>query len=74
MKTLRLVGWVLLAALLAAPFSGIGAYPLHLAIMALLWGYIYTSWSIMGRLGTRNRVATVVRLRALGLQPRLYTK
>jgi branched-chain amino acid transport system permease protein len=51
MKTLRLVGWVLLAALLAAPFSGIGAYPLHLAIMALLWGYIYTSWSIMGRLG-----------------------
>ena len=51
MKTLRLVGWVLLAALLAAPFSGIGAYPLHLAIMALLRGYIYTSWSIMGRLG-----------------------
>ena len=34
-----------------APFSGIGAYPLHLVVMALLWGYIYTSWSIMGRLG-----------------------
>jgi branched-chain amino acid transport system permease protein len=51
MGTMKVIGWVLLAALLAAPFSGIGAYPLHLAIMALLWGYIYTSWSIMGRLG-----------------------
>ena len=28
-----------------------GNYPLHLAILVLLWGYIYTSWSIMGRLG-----------------------
>ena len=26
-------------------------YPLHLAILVLLWGYIYTSWAIMGRLG-----------------------
>ena len=29
----------------------IGNYPLHLIILVLLWGYIYTSWSIMGRLG-----------------------
>jgi branched-chain amino acid transport system permease protein len=29
----------------------IGEYPLHLMILVLLWGYIYTSWSIMGRLG-----------------------
>src|SRR5437763_951899 len=29
----------------------IGNYPLHLMIMVLLWGYIYTSWSLMGRLG-----------------------
>jgi len=29
----------------------IGDYPLHLMILVLLWGYIYTSWSIMGRLG-----------------------
>jgi branched-chain amino acid transport system permease protein len=42
---------VLLAALVVAPFAGLGTYPLHLAIMALLWGFIYTSWSIMGRLG-----------------------
>ena len=48
---MRIVAAVLLALLLLAPFSGIGAYPLHLAVMALLWGYIYTSWSIMGRLG-----------------------
>ncbi len=48
---MRVVAGVLLALLLLAPFSGIGAYPLHLAVMALLWGYIYTSWSIMGRLG-----------------------
>lgn len=43
--------WIGLAALLAAPFSGIGNYPLHLLIMVLLWGYVYTGWSIMGRLG-----------------------
>jgi branched-chain amino acid transport system permease protein len=30
---------------------GLGNYPLHLIIMVLLWGYVYTSWSIMGRLG-----------------------
>ena len=48
---MKAVAAVLLALLLVAPFSGLGAYPLHLMIMALLWGYIYTSWSIMGRLG-----------------------
>ncbi len=45
------IGWAVLAALVVAPWLGVGAYPLHLMIMALLWGYIYTSWSIMGRLG-----------------------
>jgi branched-chain amino acid transport system permease protein len=29
----------------------IGNYPLHLMVLVLLWGYIYTSWSLMGRLG-----------------------
>ncbi len=48
---MKVAAGILLALLLVAPFSGIGAYPLHLMIMALLWGYIYTSWSIMGRLG-----------------------
>ena len=50
-RTTARIGWALLALLLVAPFLGLGIYPLHLAIMALLWGYIYTSWSIMGRLG-----------------------
>jgi branched-chain amino acid transport system permease protein len=40
-----------LAVLAAAPLLGIGNYPLHLLILVLLWGYIYTSWSLMGRLG-----------------------
>lgn len=48
MKPLALV---LLAALLIAPLAGAGNYPLHLMVMALLWAFIYTSWSIMGRLG-----------------------
>jgi len=47
----RHLPWVGLALLAAVPFSGIGNYPLHLVIMCLLWGYVYTSWSIMGRLG-----------------------
>jgi branched-chain amino acid transport system permease protein len=51
MNAARILGWALLAALVVAPFAGLGTYPLHLAIMALLWGFIYTSWSIMGRLG-----------------------
>jgi branched-chain amino acid transport system permease protein len=40
-----------LALLAAAPLMGIGNYPLHLLIQVLLWAYIYTSWSLMGRLG-----------------------
>jgi branched-chain amino acid transport system permease protein len=51
MNSLRLLPWLLLVILALVPFLGIGPYPLHLAIMALLWSYIYTSWSIMGRLG-----------------------
>ena len=47
----RPLPWIGLALLAAVPSSGIGNYPLHLVIMCLLWGYVYTSWSIMGRLG-----------------------
>jgi len=47
----KILPWLLLALLAVLPYFGFGDYPLHLAIMALLWGYIYTSWSIMGRLG-----------------------
>jgi branched-chain amino acid transport system permease protein len=30
---------------------GLGKYPLHLLIMILLWSFVYTSWSLMGRFG-----------------------
>jgi branched-chain amino acid transport system permease protein len=43
--------WIGLAALTVLPFLGLGDYPLHLCILVLLWAYIYTSWSIMGRFG-----------------------
>lgn len=29
----------------------IGEYHLHLLILMLLWGFVYTSWSVMGRFG-----------------------
>jgi len=48
---MRNFAFVLLAVALIAPLTGLGNYPLHLMVMALLWSYIYTSWSIMGRLG-----------------------
>src|SRR5690606_24693720 len=47
----RRIGLALLALLLVAPLLGIGAYPMRLMIMAMLWGFIYTSWALMGRLG-----------------------
>jgi branched-chain amino acid transport system permease protein len=47
----HIVAAVGLVALLAVPLFGPGKYALHLMVMALLWSFIYTSWSIMGRLG-----------------------
>lgn len=51
MSRSRLTFLVLLLALVLTPLLGPGNYALHLMVMALLWSYIYTSWSIMGRLG-----------------------
>ena len=48
---MKMIRWGLLALLAIVPLLGLGPYPLHLVIVALLWAYIYTSWSIMGRLG-----------------------
>ncbi len=48
---IKKIGWLLLVILGILPLLGLGNYPLHLLIVALLWSYIYTSWSIMGRLG-----------------------
>lgn len=47
-RTLPFIGTALLALL---PWTGLGSYPLHLLILCLLWGFVYTSWAIMGRLG-----------------------
>jgi len=39
-----------LAVLVAVPFVTPG-YFLHLVIQVLLWGFVYTAWSLMGRFG-----------------------
>lgn len=39
------------AVLAAVPWSGIGNYQLHLLITILIWGFVYTAWSVMGRFG-----------------------
>jgi branched-chain amino acid transport system permease protein len=33
------------------PLVGLGDYYLHTLILILLWAFIYTGWSIMGRFG-----------------------
>jgi branched-chain amino acid transport system permease protein len=47
-KSSYLIGAVVLVAL---PFIGVPEYYLHLLILILIWSYIYTSWSLMGRFG-----------------------
>ncbi len=48
---MRWLPWIGVAALALIPFLGLGNYPLHLIILCLLWGFIYTGWAVMGRLG-----------------------
>jgi branched-chain amino acid transport system permease protein len=40
-----------IALLCTIPWLGLSSYHLHIAVMVLLWGFIYTGWSIMGRFG-----------------------
>lgn len=47
----RTTAWIALAALSLVPVIGVGDYYLHLAITIMLWSFIYTSWSLMGRFG-----------------------
>ncbi|MFI4983208.1 MAG: branched-chain amino acid ABC transporter permease, partial [Nevskiales bacterium] len=42
---------VALAAFALVPLMGVGDYYLHLAITIMLWSFVYTSWSLMGRFG-----------------------
>ena len=39
------------AALVALPFVYAAPYPLHIAVLILIWSFAYTSWSVMGRFG-----------------------
>jgi branched-chain amino acid transport system permease protein len=50
MNARRLTFAGVLAILVAAPFLA-PPYFLHLLIQILLWGFIYTAWSVMGRFG-----------------------
>src|SRR5262249_24642699 len=50
MKERRIASLARLAVLLALPLVT-PAYFLHLLIQVLLWGFIYTAWSVMGRFG-----------------------
>jgi branched-chain amino acid transport system permease protein len=43
--------WIAVAVFALLPVLGVGNYYLHLAITIMLWSFIYTSWSIMGRFG-----------------------
>ena len=47
-RLLAALGLVVLAAL---PLVGLSDYHLHILILILLWAFIYTGWSIMGRFG-----------------------
>ena len=47
-RALPALGVVLLALI---PLAGLSDYHLHVLILILLWAFIYTGWSIMGRFG-----------------------
>jgi branched-chain amino acid transport system permease protein len=40
-----------LALLAIVPLTGVQSYVLHILILILLWSFIYTGWSLMGRFG-----------------------
>jgi branched-chain amino acid transport system permease protein len=43
--------WIGGVALIALPFVYHEPYPLHILVLALIWSFVYTSWSMMGRFG-----------------------
>ena len=43
--------WVIGAALVGLPFVYHEPYPLHIMVLVLIWSFMYTSWSVMGRFG-----------------------
>jgi branched-chain amino acid transport system permease protein len=47
----RIWPWLAGAALIALPFVYHEPYPLHILVIVLIWSFMYTSWSVMGRFG-----------------------
>lgn len=47
----RVLPWLGGALLVAVPFVYHQPYPLHLMVLILIWSFVYTSWSVMGRFG-----------------------
>ena len=48
----RWAPWLAAAvALIALPFVYHEPYPLHILVLVLIWSFLYTSWSMMGRFG-----------------------
>ena len=43
--------WIALGLFALVPLVGVGDYYLHIAITIMLWSFVYTSWSLMGRFG-----------------------
>ncbi|MGE4043705.1 MAG: branched-chain amino acid ABC transporter permease [Acetobacteraceae bacterium] len=43
--------WAVGAVLVALPLLYNAPYPLHIAVVVLIWSFVYTSWSVMGRFG-----------------------
>src|ERR1051326_8510741 len=48
----RTAPWLVgLALLVALPWLSPSSYFLHIVILILIWGFIYTAWSLMGKFG-----------------------
>jgi branched-chain amino acid transport system permease protein len=45
------LAWLPVAAIAAVPLLRPGDYALHVLILILVWSFIYTGWSLMGRFG-----------------------
>ena len=47
----KIAPWIGGACLVAVPFVYHEPYPLHILVLVLIWSFVYTSWSMMGRFG-----------------------
>jgi branched-chain amino acid transport system permease protein len=51
-KWLWIASWIIAAAVLVSlPFWYREQYSLHIIVLILIWSFVYTSWSVMGRFG-----------------------